>query len=428
MIRSRRYLVLLVLAAVLGVPISALAYGFLQLVHSVQTWLYTDLPGGLGFHGMPTWWPVVPLAIAGPLVAATIRWLPGTGGEVPLEGFRPGTPEVAYLPGIAIAAIISIALGPVVGPEAPLIALGGGVGALVARLLRRVPEQAYPLIAATGSFAAVSTLLGSPIVGAFLLIEVTGLTGAAATLALVPGLLGAGIGTLIFTGLGRWTGHGLFSLALPDLPAISRPTAAELGWAVVIGVLAVPLAFGIRRLAGLVAPFVETRRMLVTTAAGLAVAGLAIGYAYATGHPVAEVLFSGQDQLPGFVQQRAAYSVGALLLLIVCKGLAYSLCLVCFRGGPTFPAMFLGTVGGLALSHLPGLAPIPAMAMGVGAMSVAILRLPFTCTLLATVFFGHDGLTLAPVIIIAVVVAHVGMLRFTPPPPEPPPDGSADDR
>ncbi len=46
--------------------------------------------------------------------------------------------------------------------------------------------------------------------------------------------------------------------------------------------------------------------------------------------------------------------MGALLLLVVCKGLAYGFSLSSFRGGPTFPAMFIGAAGGIALSHLPG--------------------------------------------------------------------------
>ena len=81
-----------------------------------------------------------------------------------------------------------------------------------------------------------------------------------------------------------------------------------------------------------------------------------------------DVLFSGQDQLPGLVSAGASYTVGALLLLLLCKGVAYAASLVAFRGGPTFPAIFLGAVGGIALSHLPGLPLVPAIAMGMGAI------------------------------------------------------------
>ncbi|MFC8967116.1 chloride channel protein, partial [Streptomyces sp. NPDC057094] len=44
LVRSRKYAVLLVLAALLGIPISAAAFGFLALVSELQSLTYTDLP------------------------------------------------------------------------------------------------------------------------------------------------------------------------------------------------------------------------------------------------------------------------------------------------------------------------------------------------------------------------------------------------
>ena len=43
-IRSKPYLSALLLAAVLGIPISAVAYGFLALVAEIQESLFDDLP------------------------------------------------------------------------------------------------------------------------------------------------------------------------------------------------------------------------------------------------------------------------------------------------------------------------------------------------------------------------------------------------
>jgi chloride channel protein, CIC family len=420
-LRSRRYLGLLVIAAILGAFISALAYAFLQLIHSTEVWAYQGLPHGVGLAPTPNWWPLVPLAISGLIVGVTVRYLPGTGGEVPVRGFHPGPPAPAsHLPGIALAAIASIALGPVVGPEAPLIALGSGMAVVAIRLIQRgMPDRAAVVIAATGSFAAVSTLLGSPIVGAFLLIEVAGLAGATASLVLVPGLLGAGIGALIFTGLGRLTGHGEFSLAIPHLPTVGSPTIAELGWAVAVGLIAAPLCWLIRRIALTLKCAVERRTVTVTFVISLAIAGLAIAYTYATDKSPSDVLFSGQDQLPGLIENAADYSVGALVLLIACKGLAYAGSLIAFRGGPTFPAMLIGAVGGVALSHLPSLQFVAGVAIGIGAMSVAMLRLPLTCVLLTTLFLGSDGFAVMPLVIVAVVVAHVATLRISPAPGKP---------
>ncbi|HEY7918614.1 MAG TPA: chloride channel protein, partial [Streptosporangiaceae bacterium] len=304
LLRSRSYVALLVLAAIIGAPVSAVAYFFLALVSKMQGWVFTDLPKGLGFHAEPLWWPLLPLAVAGVLVSLTLKYLPGTGGHSPADGFKmgagPATP--IELPGIVLAAFATLSLGVVLGPEAPLIAIGGGLGVIAVRLAKRdAPARTQTVVAAAGSFAAIATLLGSPLTGAFLLMEATGLGGTMMELVLIPGLLAAGVGSLVFIGLDAWTGLGTFSLAIPGLPHVGSPTAAEFGWALAIGVLAVPLGSAIRWLGLFLRPHVERRILLITPLVGLAIAGLAIAFAAATGKASAEVLFSGQDQLGPFI-------------------------------------------------------------------------------------------------------------------------------
>ena len=422
LLRSRSYVALLVLAAIIGVPISAVAYGFLALVTKMQTWIFTDLPSGLGFHGEPLWWPIPPLVLAGLLVALTIRYLPGTGGHSPADGFKAGAgpPLPIELPGVALAALATLSLGVVLGPEAPLIALGGGLAVCAVRLAKRdAPPRTITVVAAAGSFAAISTLFGSPLLAAFLLMEASGIAGAMLELVLVPGLLAAGVGSLIFIGLDSWTGLGTFSLAIPNLPHVGSPTGAGFLWALAIGVIAAPLGSGIRWLGLFLRPHVERRMVLITPVAGLAVAGLAIAFAAGTGKGSSEVLFSGQDALGPFVSHSADYTVGALLLLMACKGLAYGVSLSGFRGGPTFPAMFIGAVGGVALSHLPGLPLVDGLAMGIGAMTVVMLRLPLTSVLLATLLLSSDAAAVTPLAIVAVVVAYVASARLAPAPARP---------
>ncbi|HUZ10321.1 MAG TPA: chloride channel protein [Acidimicrobiales bacterium] len=430
LLRTRRYVVLLILAAILGVPISAAAYYFLWLVDRLQPWTYTSLPDTLGFHGEPVWWPVLPLFVAGLLVALTIRYVPGHGGHSPVEGFKAGgAPSPVELPGILIAALASIGLGAVIGPEAPLIALGGGLAALVVWLAKRdSPAQTVAVVGAAGSFAAISALLGSPLIGAFLLMEAAGLGGPMLTVVLLPGLLAAGIGFLIFIGLDSLTGLGTFSLAIPQLPHFAHPNGAEFAWAIVIGVAAAIVGNGIGWLGRLLRAHVEPRMLLLTPVVGAAIAGLAIAYAEGTGKSTSDVLFSGQAALPNLIHNAADYPVGALALLVVCKGLAYGASLSSFRGGPIFPAMFIGTAGGLALSHAPGLPLVPAVAMGIGAMCAARLRLPLTSVLLASLLLASDSLAVMPLVIVAVVVSFVVSTWFTPTPnpaPAPAPSDAA---
>jgi H+/Cl- antiporter ClcA len=418
LLRTPDYLRLLAFAAIIGAPIAALAYGFLWLVDELQDWLYTELPHDLGFDGVPAWWPLPLLALAGLLVGLTIRYLPGAGGESPADGFEPGRgpPLPVELPGIFLAALAGLALGAVIGPEAPLIALGGGLAVLAVRLASRdVPARTEAVVAAAGSFGAISALLGSPLLAAFLLMEASGLAGPTMALVLLPGLVAAGVGALIFVGLSSWTGLGTFSLSVPDLAPVGTPTLGELGWAVAIGVAAAFVGTGIRALALAVRPHVEARLLLLTPVLGLAMAGLAIAFAEATGESASLVLFSGQSALGPVLGDAADHSAGMLVLLLACKGLAYSAALSGFRGGPVFPAVFLGAVGGLALAHLPGLGTTAGAAMGMGAMTVAMLGIPMTSVLLATVVVSSSGgLDATPLVIIAVAVAYVTSERLKP--------------
>jgi len=414
LLKSKSYLQLLVLAALIGVPISAVAYFYLAFVGHLQTWIFTTIPNTLGFHGTPVWWPLPMLLVAAVLVSLTITYLPGTAGHEPAEGFKTGgAPRPIDLFGIIIASLTTLALGVVLGPEAPLIAIGGGLGVLAVQLAARdAPPMAATVIAAAGSFAAISTLLGSPIIGAFLLMEASGLGGPLLGMVLIPGLLAAGVGTLIFIGLDNLTGLGTFSLAIPGLPTFSHPTGALFLWALAIGVLATLLGTGIH-LGGLAAQsLVLKHRLAWTPVAGLVVAGSAIAFAELTHKSTQNVLYSGQDALPGLVLHASTWAVGALIVLIVAKSIAYAASLSAFRGGPIFPAMFIGGAIGVVGSHLPGLVLVPAVAMGIGAMTTVMLRLPLTATLLAVLLVSSDALAVTPLVIVAVVVAYVLTARM----------------
>ena len=416
LLKSRSYLSLLVLGSVIGVPVATVAYFFLEGVARVQTEIFTDLPDSLGFHGEPLWWPLPWLTLSGVLVALAIRYLPGTCGHEPSEGFKSGGPVSPIdLFGIVVAAFATLSLGVVLGPEAPLIAIGSGLGVLAVHLAKRdAPAMASVVIGGAGSFAAIATLLGSPLVGAFLLMEVVGLGGPTMEMVLLPGLLAAGVGSLVFVGLDHLTGFGTFSLSIPQIPHAGSPTGAEFLWAVGIGLAAAVLATNIFRVARLLRPIVERRRLLLTPVVGLAVAGLAIAFAEGTGRSSSDVLFSGQSELPTLVQHAASWTVGALVLLLVCKSLAYAISLSSFRGGPIFPAMFIGAAGGIALSHLSGLPMIAGAAMGVGAMTAGALKLPLTAVLLPSLLFPTDALQLMPVVIVAVVVSYVTAVWISP--------------
>ena len=120
----------------------------------------------------PPWYLVVGLPVAGACVVVLARLLlPGDGGHSPLQGLGGGVTPVSHARGIALAAIGTLSFGAVLGPEAPLIALGSVVG-LDGHLFRRaLGERERTVLGTAGSFAAISALFGGPIVGGMLMVE-----------------------------------------------------------------------------------------------------------------------------------------------------------------------------------------------------------------------------------------------------------------
>ena len=99
------------------------------------------------------------------------------------------------------------------------------------RLVRKdAPEQLTALIGAAGSFAAVSFIFGSPLIGAVILIEAAALDRRGLQVVLPVGLLASGIGALVSTGIGSWDGLSSSDFALEPLqvPDFARPDVVGL--------------------------------------------------------------------------------------------------------------------------------------------------------------------------------------------------------
>jgi H+/Cl- antiporter ClcA len=416
---SSAYLALLVIAAVIGFLVSLAAWGFLELVYQTQQEAFHHLPSALGYpHGPPLWWSLPVLAIAGLIVAFAIVRLPGEGGHVPADGLKVGggPTQPITLPGILLAALASIGLGTVIGPEAPLIALGAGLAVASIRLARRpVPDQALAVIAAAGSFATLSMIFTSPIIAAIILIEAVGLGGSMLPVVLLPGLIAAGIGSLVSIGMGSFTGlsTSAYSLGPVDLANFPRPDIAQFGWTIVLALAVAVVAYLIKQGGHTAYRVAKPRVFLALPLAGLAVAGLAIAFSEGTGKSVEQVLFDGQNQLPGLVSGAATWSLSALALLIVFKGLAYAISLGSFRGGPTFPAMFLGAAAGIMASHLPDFPVSAGVPVCMAAGIVAILRLPLSAIVVATLICTKAGPGPEPLVIIGVAVAYLATLALS---------------
>jgi len=294
----------------------------------------------------------------------------------------------------------------VLGPEMPLIALGMVVGLLVTPILR-LGERESSLLAGAGAFSAISALFGGPIVGGVMMVE-SGAAGLGASLApaLLPGFVAAATGYVVFIGFGNWGGLGAPGLVEPGLPPYQGTHVYDLILAVLAGVATAILVTVVRRLAHRVADLPRPTMPVLLLGGGLAV-GVLAEVADLLGADSQDVLFSGQASVPALV---AETSTKIVLVLLIFKGLAYAVSLGCgFRGGPIFPAMYVG----IAVITLPvvwfDISPTVAVAIGAAAGMAAMTGLLLTPMLFASLLVGLQGVDTIPASVLAASAAWLAM-------------------
>jgi H+/Cl- antiporter ClcA len=157
--------------------------------------------------------------------------------------------------------------------------------------------------------------------------------------------------------------------------------------------------------------------MPVLLLAGGLVVGVVAVTADALGASSQDVLFSGQTSIPELLEEPSAR---VLVVLLVAKPVAYAVSLGAgFRGGPAFPAIFLG----VALASLAvvwfDVSPTVALAIGSAVGMAATTRLLLTSSLFATLLVGTAGVDAVPAAVLAASAASVtaaGLDRRPPPP------------
>jgi H+/Cl- antiporter ClcA len=350
-------------------------------------------------------------AIGGGLVAGALR-LPGRGGHPPTEGIGLdfGSPLDVF--SVLLAAIASLVAGAVLGPEAPVMAIGLTLGVVTARLVHADPTQTK-LLGVAGAFAAMSALFGGPLPSSLLLFEVMAAAGIVASgglgRALAPGLVAAGTGALLFTGVHHWKGVHEAQLSVAGLPPYPTVQARDVAWCVLLAALTgTAVALG-RPLAKRLATVASRRVIVALLLGGLAVGLLAIVFRAVTDRPVDLVLFSGQNATASLIAEGSA---GVLVAVVGFKTVAYVVSLASgFRGGPIFPTVAIGVALGAAGSIvLPGLALTPAIVAGMAAAAAGGMRLPFFGAVLAALLSGRSFADTAPIAIVAAVTGWLAAL------------------
>jgi H+/Cl- antiporter ClcA len=396
---GRRYLRLIGFGALIGVPAAFIAALFLGSVHYLQHWLWHELPGG----GQPAWYWVIGLPFVGALIVlAARRWLPGDGGHDPLKGLDPTATPIRDIPGVVLAALGTLGFGAVLGPEGPVIAIGSAVGALVTAWAR-VRGKDRNVVSNAGQFSAVSALFGGPVVAGMLLLESGLAMGRALLPALLPGLVSAAIGYVIFIGLGSWGGLKTAGLTVPHLPDYRGTHLYDLLTSIVVGILAALVITAVRRLAGRVVALRERYGLPLLLLAGGVAVGVIAEIGDLLGANSQDILFSGQSSITVLV---GGASFRVLVILLVAKLLGYAISLGCgFRGGPIFPAIFLGV--GLASFAICFFHTSPTLAVAAGSAAgmAAETQLLFSPLILSLVLVGLEGRDATPAAVLAAAAA-----------------------
>jgi H+/Cl- antiporter ClcA len=295
---------------------------------------------------------------------------------------------------MVLVSLVSLVAGASLGPEAALLTVAVALGNVLAKRAGRA--ELARLFGMSGIGSLLSGLLGSPLAPAVMTLEVSKHTGRNLYAFLVPVLVASVAGLLTFDAI---LGGPLLEI---DLPAYAGVEVAH-----VLEALAVAAAGAIAGMA-VVAVFHVVRRAFRPlegrTIAKATLGGVGIGLvALVAGE---ETLFSGEHELEVLLGDPEAYGLGALVLILGGKILAFALSLETgFRGGRIFPVLFIGATVGFVSNELFDWIPLTvAVACGMAGAAVALMRLPVFVTLLVA-FFAAPATV--PLIVLAAVVGYV---------------------
>ena len=335
------------------------------------------LPHAVGYqNGPPLWWSLPVLAVGG---AICRRWRSrgsrATAGTSRPRVCRPGGPVD---PERSCRECCSPALGDArvrAGARARGAADRARVGPRGASdssgAPRRGPAGRCRSSRAAGSFAALSFVFASPLIAAVILIEATAIGGRGCRCVLLPGLLAAGIGSLVSLGMGSFTG-----LSTQRLRA--RSATAATFRAPDIGQLRVDDRAGDRGRRGRdrfmmrggrahVPRRGATAGALCLPIVGLIIAGLAIAFLRPRARASTRSCSPARTSFPGLLTHAGSWSLGALALADRVQGPGlHAVAGQLSAGARRSRRCSSARPRGIMASRLPGFPLTAAVAVGMG--------------------------------------------------------------
>lgn len=419
---SRAALRPVLMAPLVGVGVTALALGLLELIGVITHLVYTGtLATSTARPDVSVLGPAsVLVPVAGGLVVGLMAKLgserirghgiPEAMETILLRGSRM-EPRLAVLKPLSSA--VSIGTGGPFGAEGPIIVTGGAVGSIVGQLMHLTAAERRCLLVG-GAAAGMTAVFGTPLAAVLLAVEL--LLFEWRPRSMVPVALAAcsaEVAREALVNAGLLHAAPLFAVS-PGGPLGSAVSAGgtQLGLAVSAGAVLVGVAGG--ALAWAMTKCVYGAedlfgRLRVHWVWWPAIGGLVVGVG---GLVDPRVLGVGYETIGAELAGRLA--IGALASLLVVKLVVWSIALGSnTSGGILAPLLMLGAaLGGLLGAVLPGASPGVWALLGMAGAMAGVMRSPFTSIVFA-LELTHDVNALLPLTIVCTIahLVSVGTLK-----------------
>jgi len=356
--QTKRPLPAMLVAALISL---ALGYVVLEAVNAGIAFVWETVPEN--WDSTPFWYVIGVLLIAAVLVYVVRKYV-GDTGHSPLGGIKVSPLSPKEYVGAILAILASLWGGIVLGPEVALVATGSVIGGLAAKFFKITDAKDVKKVVGLGALGGILALFVGPI-----------LSG--------------------------------------NMQLVSTPTAIEvdqLGWAILVAIIATLAVTIARLIAALLARATgEGPHLPILIGAALVIAATALIMQAWTGEGVIYITTSGEELITELPTLTSASTVAAIILL---KTIAYAVSLGAgFRGGPFFPAMFIGAASGLLVALLIGDGPSIPAAIVVGVIASVIatapMKWPIVIALGVALGFLMGTWTLVPAALLGAIVARL---------------------
>lgn len=388
-----------VVSAILGLTIGLLTDLFIRSLQTVEKFVWTS--DSLKTAQDKPWLVIAASLVAGILMGVCVKYFgtndDGIGFDSVMVAFKKdGALGIKQLKRVVVNTFPGLVTGASIGPESPLVTLGGFCGYAIAKWLKVSKQQlmAFVAIALGGS---TGILVDSPVAGPILFAEQPPTENANANRLLVfTSMVAASIGFGLYYLLGAPLLKGK-----ELVPSYSGFKFVHLFYALFVGVIGVAIGYLMKYLILNIRHISRTRvtnPIFRGAVVGMIVGGLAAAF------PL--IMFDGSAQLGYLVSHVTQYSIIMLLALGLVRLISTSVALGGgYQGGNIFPTIFIAGAIGLAIHAMFHFIPAPvAMVACMASAMYVFIPMPLFAIFL---FTEISSFSLIPFMAMALVSSYL---------------------